>query len=91
MGLSISGHRSARPPSSANETEVCTLSCSDQFRTSTTTTPPPTTLRCGAGRYVWLTPHGLGFLVDHNGTRPITAREARLILDAPPGVDIYPY
>ena len=26
--------------------------------------------QCGAGRYVWLTPHGLGFLVDHRGTRP---------------------
>ena len=46
--------------------------------------------QCGAGRYVWLTPHGLGFLVDHRGTRRISAGEARLILDAPPGVDIYP-
>ena len=46
--------------------------------------------QCGAGRYVWLTPHGLGLLVDHGGTRRISAGEARLILDAPPGVDIYP-
>jgi hypothetical protein len=46
--------------------------------------------QCGAGRYVWLTPHGLGLLVDHRGTRRISAGEARLILDAPPGVDIYP-
>jgi hypothetical protein len=46
--------------------------------------------QCGAGRYVWLTPHGLGFLVDHRGTRRISADEARLILDAPPDVDIYP-
>jgi hypothetical protein len=46
--------------------------------------------QCGQGRYVWLTPHGLGFLVDHRGTRRITAAQARLILDAPPGVDIYP-
>jgi hypothetical protein len=46
--------------------------------------------QCGPGRYVWLTPHGLGFLVDHRGTRRINAGEARLILDAPPGVDIYP-
>jgi hypothetical protein len=46
--------------------------------------------QCGAGRYVWLTPHGLGFLVDHRGTRPISAGEARIILDAPPGVDLYP-
>jgi hypothetical protein len=46
--------------------------------------------QCGAGRYVWLTPHGLGFLVDHRGTRRISAKHARMILDAPPGVDIYP-
>ncbi len=46
--------------------------------------------QCGAGRYVWLTPHGLGFLVDHRGTRRITEKHARMILDAPVGVDIYP-
>ena len=46
--------------------------------------------QCGQGRYVWLTPHGLGFVVDHRGTRQVTAGEARLILDAPPGVDLYP-
>ena len=46
--------------------------------------------QCGPGRYVWLTPHGLGFLVDHHGTRPISAKHARMILDAPPRVDIYP-
>ncbi len=45
--------------------------------------------QCGQGRYVWLTPHGLGFLVDHRGTRPIPERHARMIHDAPPGVDIY--
>jgi hypothetical protein len=46
--------------------------------------------QCGQGRYVWLTPHGLGFLVDHRGTRRISTKHARMILDAPPGVDIYP-
>ncbi len=46
--------------------------------------------QCGQGRYVWLTPHGLGFLVDHRGTRQITGAEAGMILDAPPGVDVYP-
>ena len=46
--------------------------------------------QCGQGRYVWLTPHGLGLLVDHRGTRPITRAHAEMILDAPPGVDIYP-
>ena len=46
--------------------------------------------QCGQGRNVWLTPHGLGYLVDHRGTRRISAKHARMILDAPPGVDIYP-
>ena len=46
--------------------------------------------QCGQGRYVWLTPHGLGFIVDQRGTRPISNKHARMILDAPPGVDIYP-
>jgi hypothetical protein len=44
----------------------------------------------GQGRYAWLTPHGLGFLVDHRGTRRISAKHARMITDAPPGCDIYP-
>ena len=46
--------------------------------------------QCGQGRYVWLTPHGLAFIVDHRGTRRISRKHARMILDAPPGVDIYP-
>ncbi len=46
--------------------------------------------QCGQGRYVWLTPHGLGFVVDHRGTRSVSPKHARMILDAPPGVDIYP-
>ena len=46
--------------------------------------------QCGQGRYVWLTPHGLGFLVDHQGTRPISHKHARMIPDAPPDVDLYP-
>ena len=68
-----------------------------QLRPARPTTPPledprrpprPTMRR--QGRYVWLTPHGLGFLVDHRGTHRISTRHARMILDAPPGVDIYP-
>ena len=39
---------------------------------------------------MWLTPHGLGFLVDHQGTRPIPTNHVRMILDAPPGVDLHP-
>lgn len=46
--------------------------------------------QCGSGRYVWLTPHGLGFMVAHDGTRRISSGEALLILDAPVGVDLYP-
>jgi hypothetical protein len=44
----------------------------------------------GEGRYAWLTPHGLGFLVDQRGTRPIPREHAEMIIDAPPGVDLYP-
>ena len=47
-------------------------------------------LRSASSRYVWLTPHGLGFLVDSRGTRRISTKHARMILDAPDGVDIYP-
>ncbi len=36
--------------------------------------------QCGHGRYVWLTPHGLAYLVDHRGTRPIDPDHARLML-----------
>jgi hypothetical protein len=45
--------------------------------------------QCGEGRYVWLTPHGLGFLVDHTGTHRIHPEKARMILEAPTGVDLY--
>jgi hypothetical protein len=44
----------------------------------------------GLARYAWLTPHGLGFIVDHHGTRQIPAEDARMIIDAPAGLDIYP-
>lgn len=45
--------------------------------------------QCGDGRYVWLTPHGLAFLVDHLGTRRIDPDKAREMFEAPPGVDLY--
>jgi hypothetical protein len=45
--------------------------------------------QCGDGRYVWRTPHGRYFLVDHRGTRPLPAHHGQLIHDAPPGLDIY--
>ena len=45
--------------------------------------------QCGDGRYVWLTPHGLAFLVDHLGTRQIDPDKAREMFEAPAGVDLY--
>jgi hypothetical protein len=33
----------------------------------------------GHGRYAWLTPHGMGYLVDHRGTRRIDPDHARMI------------
>ena len=45
--------------------------------------------QCGDGRYVWLTPHGLAFLVDHLGTHRIDPDKAQEIFEAPPGVDLY--
>lgn len=44
----------------------------------------------GTGRFVWTTPHGLTFLVDHTGTRPIDRDVARAIHEAAPGLDLYP-
>ena len=41
--------------------------------------------QCGQGRYVWLTPHGLGFIVDHGGTRRISSEHARMISTRHPG------
>ncbi len=35
--------------------------------------------QCGHGRYIWLTPHGLAFLVDHRGTRSIDPDHAQLM------------
>ncbi len=45
--------------------------------------------QCGDGRYVWRTPHGRYFLVDHTGTRPLDPVAGAMIADAPPGVDVY--
>ena len=48
-----------------------------------------TSRQCGDGRYVWRTPHGRYFLVDHRGTRPLDPAHGALIAEAPPGVDVY--
>jgi hypothetical protein len=46
--------------------------------------------QAGPGRYVWATPHGRYYLRDHTGTHRLDPDDAELILDAPPGVDLYP-
>jgi hypothetical protein len=46
--------------------------------------------QAGPGRYVWVTPHGRYYLRDHTGTHRLDPDDGELILDAPPGVDIYP-
>ena len=45
--------------------------------------------QCGHGRYVWLTPHGLAFLVDHRGTRPIDPNHAQQMIDVGERVELY--
>ena len=48
-----------------------------------------TSRQCGDGRYVWRTPHGRYFLVDHTGTRPLDPAHGALITEAPRGLDLY--
>ncbi len=46
--------------------------------------------QAGPGRYLWATPHGRYYLRDHTGTHRLDPDDGELILEAPPGVDIYP-
>ncbi|HXH78956.1 hypothetical protein [Nocardioides sp.] len=46
--------------------------------------------QAGPGRYLWATPHGHYYLRDHTGTHHLDPDDGELILEAPPGVDIYP-
>lgn len=48
------------------------------------------TRQAGPGRYALITPHGQGYLVDATGTRPLDPEKIRLIVDAEPGLDVYP-
>ena len=48
-----------------------------------------TSRQCGDGRYVWRTPHGRYFLVDHRGTRPLDLWQGEMITKAPRGLDVY--
>lgn len=43
----------------------------------------------GPGRHLWQTPHGLCFLVDADGTHRLSKAEARLMLSAGSGLEIY--
>jgi len=45
--------------------------------------------QCGTARWVWQTPHGRYYLVDHRGTHPLDPSEGALVFDAPRGVEIY--
>jgi hypothetical protein len=45
--------------------------------------------QCGRSRYVWRTPHGHHYLVDHTGTHKLDAQRGAMLFDAPPGVELY--
>lgn len=48
-----------------------------------------TSRQSGTTRWVWRTPHGRHYLVDHTGTRRLDDDAGALILGAPSGVEIY--
>ena len=48
-----------------------------------------TSRQCGRNRYVWRTPHGRHYLVDHLGTHRLDQEQGEMLIDAPPGVDLY--
>jgi hypothetical protein len=48
-----------------------------------------TSRQCGRSRYVWRTPQGRHYLVDHRGTRAIDAVQGAMLFDAPPGLELY--
>lgn len=45
--------------------------------------------QAGTARYLWQTPHGLALLVDGRGTHRLDDEQARIMLTAPEGVEIY--
>jgi hypothetical protein len=45
--------------------------------------------QCGRHRYVWRTPHGRHYLVDHTGTHRIDEQCGAMLFDAPYGVELY--
>lgn len=45
--------------------------------------------QCGRHRYVWRTPHGRHYLVDHTGTHTLDDEEGAMMLTAPDGLELY--
>ena len=45
--------------------------------------------QCGRQRYVWRTPYGHHYLVDHTGTHRLDDQCGAMLFDAPPGVELY--
>lgn len=45
--------------------------------------------QCGTSRWVWRTPHNRYYLVDHRGTHPLDEVQGEMMLDAPPGLELY--
>jgi antitoxin (DNA-binding transcriptional repressor) of toxin-antitoxin stability system len=48
-----------------------------------------TSRQCGRHRYVWRTPYGHHYLVDHTGTHRIDDEHGAMLFDAPNGVELY--
>ena len=48
-----------------------------------------TSRQCGRTRYVWRTPRGRHYLVDHRGTRRIDQQQGDMLFAAPPGLELY--
>ena len=48
-----------------------------------------TSRQSGRQRYVWRTPQGRHYLVDRRGTHRIDAEHGALLIDAPPGLELY--
>ncbi len=45
--------------------------------------------QAGAGRYLWQTPHGDCYLVDHRGSVRLDAAQSEIHLSAPVGTEVY--
>ena len=48
-----------------------------------------TSRQCGRNRYVWRTPLGRHYLVDHRGTHRLDEQQGQMMFDAHDGVELY--